>query len=35
MTVWDDEVLPTPTFNDKAGTAEAQAPLLRGDSQQG
>ncbi len=35
MTVWADEVFPTPTFNDEAGTAEAQAPLLRGDSQQG
>src|SRR5437588_955794 len=28
MTVWADEVLPTPTFNDEAGTAEAQASLL-------
>src|SRR5258708_22358652 len=33
MTVWADEVLPTPTFNDEAGTAEAPAPLLGGGSQ--
>ena len=33
MTVWADEALPT--SGDGAGTVEAQASLLRGDSQQG